>query len=107
MKFLSVTKMTDSAALCPPATMRHILEATIAWVDAQKKAGKILEVYAIPGGRTAVICNHPSAEDAAKTIASIPMGAFMNFEVYTLADFDETMKAYVESLKRAEQSLAK
>ena len=54
--------MIDSAALCPPAIMRHILEATLAWVDAQKKAGKILEVYAIPGGRTAVICNHLSTE---------------------------------------------
>lgn len=107
MKFLTISRMTDSAALCPPAIMRHILEATLAWVDAQKKAGKILEIYAIPGGRTAVICNHPSAEDAAKTIASIPMGAFMNFETYALADFDETMKAYVESLKRAEPSVPK
>ena len=61
----------------------------------------------LPGGRTAVICNHPSAEDAAKAIASIPMGAFMNFEVYVLADFNETMKASVESLKRAEQSVPK
>jgi len=31
----------------------------------------------------------------------------MNFEVYVLADFNETMKAYVESLKRAEQSVPK
>ena len=107
MKFLTISKMTDSAALCPPATMRQILEATLAWVDAEKKAGKILDIYAIPGGRTAVICNHPSAEDAAQTIASIPMGAFMNFEVYALADFGETMKAYVENLKRAEQPVPK
>lgn len=73
--------------------MRQVIEATLAWVNAQKKAGKILDIYAIPRGRTAVICNHPSAEDAAQTIVSIPMGGLMTFEVHALADFDETMNA--------------
>ena len=71
--------------------------------DAQKKAGKILEIYAIPEGGSAVICEHPSIEDAAQTIASIPVGGLMSHEVYPLADFNETMKALLESLKNAEQ----
>ena len=55
--------------------------------------------------RIAVLCNHPSAEDAAKAVASIPMGAFMNFKTYALSDFDETMKAYLETIKRAERPI--
>ncbi|MCX6000413.1 MAG: hypothetical protein NTU41_12760 [Chloroflexi bacterium] len=107
MRFLTISKTTDAAALCPPASMRKIMEATIAGVDAQKKAGIIKEVYAIPGGRTAVICEHASAEELAKAIASIPMGPFMNFEVYPLADFNQTMKAYLDMVKMAEQTLGK
>ena len=107
MKFLSICKVTDAAALCPPSVMRQLLEATLAWMDGQKKAGIILEAYAMPGGRTAVICQHPSADEAAQAIASIPMGAFMNFEVYALADASTTMKAYIESVKRAEKLMSK
>jgi hypothetical protein len=107
MKFLSICKMTDAVALCPPTAMRQMLEATVAWMDAQKKAGKILEAYSIPGGRTAVICEHPSADDAAQTIASIPIGAFMNCETYALADIGATMKVHIESCKQAEQLLKK
>jgi muconolactone delta-isomerase len=41
--------------------------------------------------------NHPSVEDADKTVASVPMVGFMTFEIGALADIDETVKAYVES----------
>jgi muconolactone delta-isomerase len=107
LRFLTISKTTDAAALCPPASMRKIMEATLAWIDAQKKAGIIKEVYAIPGGRSAVICEHASADEAAKAIASIPMGPFMSFEVYPLADFKQTMKAYLDLIKVAEQTLGK
>jgi len=103
MKFLTISKVRDSAALFPPATVRQLLEATLAFVDAQKKAGKLLEAYALPGGGAAVICEHPSAEDAAQTIASIPVGGLMSHEVYPLADFNVVMKASIESLKTAEK----
>jgi len=36
--------------------MRQVPEATIAGVGGQKKVGKVLETYPIPGGRTA---GHP------------------------------------------------
>jgi hypothetical protein len=103
MKFLTVSKIKDSAALCPPATTRQLLEATLTFIDAMKKAGKLLEAYAIPEGGTAVICDHPSIEDVAQTIASIPIGGLMSHEVYPLADLDETMKAVIETFKKAEQ----
>ena len=99
--------MKDSASLVPPATMRQLLEATLATVDAQKKAGKLLEIYFIPGGGTVVICEHPSAEDLAQTIASIPASGLMSHQVYPLADLNESMKAVVESLRAAEQMMPK
>ena len=107
MKFLTISKMKDSATLVPPATMRQLMEATLAWMDGQQKAGIILEAYAIPSGGTVVICEHSSVDDVAKTVASIPMGGLLNCEVYPLADINETMKVYVESLKSAEQSIPK
>jgi muconolactone delta-isomerase len=90
-----------------PAVMRPILEATLAWLDAQKKAGKLLEGYAIPGGRYVAICEHPSADDLAQTMASMPAGAFMNHEVYALADMRAEMKVIIENLKQAEQLVKK
>ena len=107
MKFLTISKVTDAAALCPPATMRQMMEATVAWMDAQKKVGKILDAYAIPGGRVAVICEHPDANDLAQTTASIPVGAFMEHEVYALADLEAQMKVIIENLKQAEQLVKK
>ena len=107
MKFLTISNMKDSASLVPPATARQLMEATLAWADAQVKAGKILEMYATPGGGVVVICEHPSTEDAAQTIASIPMGGLMNIQVYPLADLNATMQAYLASIKAAEQRMPK
>jgi len=88
----------------PPAINRQLLEATLAWVNQQKQAGKVLEIYSVPGWwRTIAIVEHPSAEDVAQTLAGVPMGGFMNFEVYLLADFNESMKANIEAAKAAEQ----
>jgi len=103
MKFLVIASVKDTASMLPPAIVRQLLEATAAWTNQQKKAGKILEVYAIPGGRTIALCEHPSAEDLDQTLIGCPIGAFTNWEVYPLADFDESIKADIESAKRAEQ----
>lgn len=107
MKFLTISKMKESTSLVPPSTARQLLEATLAWADGQVKAGKILEMYAIPEGGTVVICEHPSIEDLAQTLASIPMGGLMNFQVYPLADLNTTMQAYLASFKAAEQGMPK
>jgi len=80
------------------------MEATVAYVNQQRQAGIILEIYTLPGWRRTVgICEHESAEDLAQTLAGVPMGGFMNFEVYPLADFNESMKASIEAAKAAEQ----
>ena len=40
----------------------------------------------------------------AQRATDVPLGGFMNTEIYPLADFNEVMKATIESLKRAEQT---
>jgi len=103
MKFLTISSLKDTFSTVPPAIARQLVEATLAWTNEQKKAGKILEVYEIVGGGTAVICEHPSLEDLVQTLASIPMGGFMNLEVHPLADFNQAMEVYIEGLKTAEK----
>ena len=102
MKFLLMFTVTDSCTLVPPTVMRQVLEADVAWVEEQKRAGKILEVYFCHYQRAVAICEHPSAEDLAQTLAQCPMAGFVNVEVYPLADFGQAMKANIEALKVAE-----
>ena len=80
---------------------RQVLEAEVAWVEEQKRAGKILEIYSLAGwDRVVAISEHPSAEDAAQF--QCPMEGVLNFEVYPLADFGQAMKAIIEAVKVAE-----
>jgi len=103
MKFLVIVSTKDTFSMLPPAVGRQLMEASVTWINQQKKAGKVLEIYAIPDGRIVAISEHPSAEDVAQTLATVPMGGFLNFEVYPLADFNQAMKANIEAYKAAEQ----
>lgn len=102
MKFLSITTLKDSFSMVPLPVQRHLIEASLAWVEEHKKAGEILEAYETAEG-SVVICEHPSVEEFMQRIASIPMGGFMNFKVYPLADFRVSMQAYIEAIKQAEK----
>jgi len=104
MKFLTITKMKDTASTLPPSVMRPLMEATGAYMDQQKKAGRILEAYFMAGsGRSMVIAEAESAEEIVQRIVALPTGGFMDFETYPLANFNESMKTYIESLKAAEK----
>ena len=103
MKFLTISTVKDTFSMLPPPIPRLLLEATVAWMDEQKKKGKIIEMYEIPGGDCVVISEHSFADDLAQTLAAIPMGGFLNFKVYPLADFNKSMQAYIGACKQAEQ----
>ncbi len=103
MKFVSLCTLKDSVSIVPPAKIRQLVEASIEWSNQLKKEGKLLELYSLPGGRTLAICEHSSAEDLNQTLTSMPIGIYMNFEVFPLADFNITMKALVEVLKAGER----
>ena len=80
------------------------MEATLDLMNQNKKAGKILEMYFMAGsGRSMVIGESKSAEELVQVISTLPVGGFMDFETYPLADFNESMKAHIESMKAAEK----
>ena len=104
MKFVSICSTKDTMSTLPPAVVRRLLEATTAWVNQQKQAGTLLEIYGLAGWRrTMAIYEAESAEAVVRSVAENPLGAFMNHEVYPLADFGEVMRLNIESVKRAEQ----
>ena len=104
MKFVTFTSLKDSASMIPAATIRQLMEATVNYLKQMKQSGKILEAYALAGSeRTMTISELNSPGEIAQMIAGVPMGAFINFETYPLADFEEMMKYQIESAKKAEQ----
>ena len=104
MKFLTISKMKDVAATVPPSIMRPLMEATVDLMNQEMKAGRILEAYFMAGsGRSMVIAEAKSAEEIVRRISALPIGGFMDLETYPLADFNESMKAYVDSYKAAEK----
>ena len=104
MKFVIFASLKDTASMLPAATIRQLMEATVDYLKQMKQSGKILEAYALAGSeRTMTISELNSAGEIAQIIAGVPMGAFVSFETYPLADFEEMMKYQIESAKRAEQ----
>jgi len=104
MKFLTITKMKDTASTVPPSVMRPLMEATLDLMNQELKAGRILEAYFMAGsGRSMVITEAKSAEEIVQRISAMPIEGFMDFETYPLANFNESMKVYIESIKAAEK----
>jgi muconolactone delta-isomerase len=107
MKFLIIGDMKDTVSALPPAVIRQLVEATNAAVSKQKKAGKLLETYWIPGwSRTVGIGEAKSAEEIVQNFSEIPMAPFMNNEVYPLADYNESAKTILKAFKAAEKMMS-
>jgi muconolactone delta-isomerase len=106
VKTLSIGTPKDVLFTLPPAVARQLFEATIALSNQQKKAGKILELYFIPGwNRVVAIRESKSAEELNQNIDELPLSSFMNYEVYPLADYNESAKTILEGLKAAEKMM--
>jgi muconolactone delta-isomerase len=106
MKFLVIGTMKDTALALPPAMGRQIMEASIPVMNQQKKAGKIVEFYWVPAAmRSVVIRERNRAEEILQDMSEVPQAALMNVEIYPLADFNESMKIMLESLKAAEKMM--
>jgi len=104
MKFLTISKMKDTASTVPPSIMRPLMEATLDLMNQEMKAGRILEAYFMVGwGRSMVIAEAKSAEEIVQRISALPVGGFMDFETYPLASFNESMKVNIEAFKAAEK----
>jgi muconolactone delta-isomerase len=106
MKFLFIGKTRDVGIALPPALIRQLLEATVAAMNQQKKEGKILEVYFIPGAASFVTLGEfKTAEEMVRNFNTMPFATYMVFEIHPLADFNESMKIIMEKLKEAEKMM--
>jgi muconolactone delta-isomerase len=106
MKFLTIGNLKDTASTAPPAVMRQLLETSMATMNQQKKAGKLLEMYSVAGwNRVMVISEAKSAEEIVQNISESPITPFYNMEVYPLADLNEVAKIMLERLKAAEKMM--
>lgn len=104
MKFLSISRIKDTASMVPPSVMRPLMEATLNVMNQEMKAGRILEAYFMAGwGRSMVIAEAKSGEEVVQMIMELPIAGFMDFETYPLANFNESLKAEIEVLKAAEK----
>lgn len=104
MKFLVIASLKDTASTLPPSVGRQLMEATLDLMNQEMKAGRILEMYFMAGSnRSMVISEAKSGEEIVKNISRLPIGGFMDFETYPLADFNESMKAWIENMKAAEK----
>jgi len=104
MKFLTISKMKDTASTMPPSVMRQLMEATIDVMNQEKKAGNVGEYYFIPGwDRVVAISEAKNGEEIFQRLSRLPIGGFLDYEVYPLIDAFEAMKTYVESMKTVEK----
>jgi muconolactone delta-isomerase len=104
MKFLSISRIKDTASMVPPSVMRPLTEATLNVMNQEMKAGRVLEAYFMAGsGRAVVMVEAKSAEEIVQMIMALPIAGFMDFETYPLANFNESMKADIEAIKAAEK----
>lgn len=103
MKYLVIGSMKDSISALPPAKYKKLLEASVNWIYRYKSACILSEVHmAVGWNRIVAISNHETQEDLAKVLATIPLGTFMDLEVYPLADINESMNALIENIDTAE-----
>jgi muconolactone delta-isomerase len=106
MKFLMISKPREAIFTLPPALLRQLTEASLAAANKQKKEGKILEIYWIPGSTCGVAIGEcKTGEEMVKNFGEMPINAFYSYEVYPLADFNESMKMLIERLKEAEKMM--
>jgi hypothetical protein len=104
MEVLTIGKFKDVGLTLPPALTRQLLEASVPIANQQKKEGKILEFYWIPGAATYVTigeCN--TAEDMVKNFNAVPISVYMGYEIFPLADYNDSMKILIETLKVMEK----
>jgi len=106
MKFLIIGKQNNAARTLPPALARQLTEESVAATNQQKKEGKIQEIYWIPGVYSTVTLGEcKDAVEMVSIFSDLPIADYYDYEIFPLADFNESMKILIESLKRAEKMM--
>jgi hypothetical protein len=103
MKFLTIGSLKDIYYTLPPSERGQLLEASVNYIKQEKKAGRILEFYFLVGwNRVASISELSSAQAVYQHLNSSPIGTYMNYETYPLADLDEAVNIMLERYKLRE-----
>jgi hypothetical protein len=102
LKILTISKLKDIALTLPPNVFIPLMEVSVAVLEQQKKEGKILDSYYLPGSdRIMVMLNYDSAEKWAKDAGMIPILRYCDFTADPLVDLIPYMKDLVNGAKMA------
>ena len=98
MKFIKIGVHTEEFRTSPPANLAQLTESHVAWLERQKKAGKLLEAYYLPEtGRSISIWEFESAEEIDRHFRDDPLWWTFVWELYPAADLLEHIKYYMEN----------
>jgi len=101
MKCLITTHLKDMLYTLPPEQQKELNTGAMAFIDKFRKEGKCKEIYNVPGLNMSVsIWEIESAEELDQLFLEFPMFSFMDFDIYTLSDFDANIKGTNELLER-------
>ena len=93
MKFLVIGHYRDSWWSSPPQKQAEIAAASSAFVDKQRKSGKLKELYSLGSMRGPVgIWNFASDEEMGRVFRESPMYAFLDVDVIPIMDLDTAAK---------------
>lgn len=108
MKFLTISRLKDSFFTVPPELQMQLVAGVTAYVDKTRKAGKLKEIYNVPGLKMTVsIWEVESAEESTRLFLENPLFPFMNVETYTLSDWSTMTKAWKEAVERRAAAMKK
>jgi muconolactone delta-isomerase len=99
MKFLAIAKIKEVFFTLPPPVQLQIIEASLAAMEQQKQAGKVLDFYYSPAGYNITILEYKSAEEWAADQASVPVLSYADHEVYPLTDGFPVLKNSIRNVK--------
>ena len=93
MKFIKIGVHNESFWTSPPADMAQLLKAQAVWLEKQKKQGKLLEAYFMPGClHNITIWEFESAEEIDQHFRDDPLSLAFVWEIHPATDLFEHFK---------------
>lgn len=92
MKYLIISHLKDMLFTLPPEQQKELNSGAMAFINKYRNEGKCKDTYNVPGlNMTVSIWEVESGEELDQLFLEFPMSTFMDFEIYTLSDFDASM----------------
>ncbi|GEM_PF-1072461 len=108
MKFLVISQNKDAYYMLPPERRMEIMQASVAFIERYRKAGKCKEIYDTADLKGSVsIWEVASSEESARLMVGNPMLAFQDIDIQPLIEMDVAMKAVTAYLQKLAKKPAK